>query len=350
MPSPSPAVAALIVEQLNAGYQQQTVLQQFSIGINHGDIVCLLGPSGCGKTTALKAIAGLQPSHSGRIELFGRVVADGQHNVAPQQRNIGFIFQDYALFPHLSVADNVGYGLKSLNAEQQRQRINDVLKLVELSDYAKRFPHELSGGQQQRIALARALAPQPDLLLMDEPFSNIDSQVKRRMMTELRRLIKRSGVTAIFVTHAKDEAFVFADQTAVMMDGRIQQYATPAQVFNQPANIKVARFMEAGNLCPLSQLATILPDSAREQAAEHTSDTAYAVLQRHGFEVEKDENGEATVHDVQFNGRGQLLTVALSSHNSQNDADWLIETEDDLSLQPGDRVRLHYLKQPVIIS
>lgn len=348
MPSPSPAVAALIVEQLNAGYQQQTVLQQFSIDINHGDIVCLLGPSGCGKTTALKAIAGLQPSHSGRIELFGRVVADGQHNVAPQQRNIGFIFQDYALFPHLSVADNVGYGLKSLNAEQQQQRINDVLKLVELSDYAKRFPHELSGGQQQRIALARALAPQPDLLLMDEPFSNIDSQVKRRMMTELRRLIKRSGVTAIFVTHAKDEAFVFADQTAVMMDGRIQQYATPAQVFNQPANIKVARFMEAGNLCPLSQLATILPDS--EQAAEHTSGTAYALLQRHQFEVEKDENGEATVHDVQFNGRGQLLTVTLSSHNSENDADWLIETEDDLSLQPGDRVRLHYLKQPAIIS
>ena len=152
------------------------------------------------------------------------------------------------------------------------------------------------------------------------------------------------------MTHAKDEAFVFADQTAVMMDGRIQQYATPAQVFNQPANIKVARFMEAGNLCPLSQLETILPDCTREQPPEHTGDTAYALLQRHEFEVEKDENGEATVHDVQFNGRGQLLTVALSSHNSENDADWLIETEDDLSLQPGDRVRLHYLKQPVIIS
>lgn len=342
MPSSNPSAAALSVSHLSVAFQQQTVLQDLSLSVDSGDIVCLLGPSGCGKTTALKAIAGLQETQTGQIQILGKTVADGRFNLPTQQRHIGFIFQDYALFPHLSVADNIGYGLRAQSKTAQQARIREMLALVELEDYAKRYPHELSGGQQQRIALARALAPNPELLLMDEPFSNIDSQVKRRMMTELRTLIKRSGVTAIFVTHAKDEAFVFADKTAVMMNGQIQQYGTPAEVFSTPASYEVARFMEAGNLCPQADI-TRLFDSTVSPAAPKQQ--GYALFQRHRIMVEAADNGIATLESIQFNGRGYLLEVGLEGLPDNN---WQIEVDQLPTCQSGDKVRLSYQGEPIL--
>ena len=333
---------ALSISQLTVAYHQQPVLHDLSLTIDQGDIVCLLGPSGCGKTTALKTIAGLQTSQTGRIELFGHTVADGSFNLPTQQRQVGFIFQDYALFPHMTVAANIAYGLNGLNRGEKQQRIRTMLELVELQPYADRYPHELSGGQQQRIALARALAPGPQLLLMDEPFSNIDSQVKHRMMSELRQLIKRSGVTAIFVTHAKDEAFAFADQTAVMMNGQIQQYDTPARVFNQPANLAVAQFMEAGNLCETRQLQEILTSkTSRVTAGEGT-----ALLKRHLLTIQASNTGVAEVQDIQFTGRGYLLSVAFLQ---QSLADWQVECDDIGDLAVGSRVALSYSASPVLL-
>lgn len=330
---------ALSVSHLSVAFQQHAVLHEFSLQVDQGDIVCLLGPSGCGKTTALKAIAGLQITQSGSIDILGKTVADGRFNLPTQQRNIGFIFQDYALFPHLSVADNIGYGLRTLGKAEQQQRIQDMLSLVELDEYAKRYPHELSGGQQQRIALARALAPQPELLLMDEPFSNIDSQVKRRMMSELRHLIKRSGVTAIFVTHAKDEAFVFADKTAVMMNGQIQQYGTPADVFNTPSNCDVARFMEAGNLCQHHDLEWLF-----DQPSTQDQGDKYALFKRHQLVIEPSTDGPATVSDIQFNGRGYLIDLSFTGQSINN---WQVETDQTPNCRQGERVKLSYTDEPV---
>ena len=239
---------ALIVEQLAVQLQDKNILKDFSLSLDQGDILCLLGPSGCGKTTALKAMAGLIPAHHGSIQLFDKQLKKNAFELAPEKRDIGFIFQDYALFPHMTVGQNIGYSLRGQGKAAIDANIEQSLSLVHLDGLSERYPHELSGGQQQRTAVARALANRPKLLLMDEPFSNIDSQVKQSMMAELRGLLKRHNITCIFVTHSKLEAFSFADKTAVMHDGKIVQVDRTQAIYETPKNEFVARFMEAGNL------------------------------------------------------------------------------------------------------
>ncbi|TXX38646.1 ABC transporter ATP-binding protein, partial [Vibrio cholerae] len=217
---------ALLIENLTCQYDAQTVLKSLSLQVNPGEIVCLLGASGCGKTTLLKAIAGLLPLASGQLSLNCVTLDDGKCWLPPEQRNIGMIFQDYALFPHLTVAQNVGFGLDAMPAKQKQAKIAEMLTLVHLDAFAERYPHQLSGGQQQRVAIARALAYKPDLLLLDEPFSNIDTQVRHELIIEIRKIFKQQGVTAIFVTHSREEAFAFADKMAVMNRGVIEQYGT----------------------------------------------------------------------------------------------------------------------------
>lgn len=188
-----------------------SVLKRYSLTLQAGETVCILGPSGCGKSSLLRVIAGFETIDAGAIYLNDTLLSSATHTVAPEHRRVGFMFQDYALFPHLNVAQNIGFGLKKLSAEARDQQVQALLKLVDLEAYAKRFPHELSGGQQQRAALARALAPKPDILLLDEPFSNLDADTRERLIVELRAILKQTGVTTLMVTHSHSEAVALGD-------------------------------------------------------------------------------------------------------------------------------------------
>ncbi len=238
---------ALSIKNLTCQYDDQTVLESLSLEVEQGQIVCLLGASGCGKTTLLKAIAGLLPLSSGQMSLNCLTIDDGKNWLPPEQRNIGMIFQDYALFPHLTVAENIAFGLKNETAQQKLIKVEEMLSLVHLKDYGDRYPHQLSGGQQQRVAIARSLAYKPDLLLLDEPFSNIDTQVRHELIREIRKIFKEQGVTAIFVTHSREEAFAFADKMAVMNHGVIEQYGTASELYYQPSSKFVADFLGGGS-------------------------------------------------------------------------------------------------------
>ncbi|CAH0534381.1 Fe(3+) ions import ATP-binding protein FbpC 2 [Vibrio stylophorae] len=241
---------ALNLKQIHCHYQNTVVLRDLSLQLEAGQILCLLGASGCGKTTLLKAIAGLEPIRQGEIYLHQQLVASEQFDMPPEQRQIGMIFQDYALFPHLTVAENIAFSLSKLTRQAKAARVEALLALVHLQGLGARYPHQLSGGQQQRVAIARALANRPKLLLLDEPFSNIDSQVRYEMIAELREIFRLEGVSAVFVTHAREEAFAFADQVAVMHQGRILQVGPPEQLYQQPSTEMVARMLGRCSLLP----------------------------------------------------------------------------------------------------
>ena len=240
----------LEVENISKSFGHQEVVKNLSLSLNKGRIGCLLGPSGCGKTTILRAIAGFENIDSGEIRINDLIVSGRHVLVAPEQRRIGMVFQDYALFPHLSVKDNIGFGLKNINGKKKENRIHELLHLVRLGDAAGRFPHEISGGQQQRVALARALAPKPDLLLMDEPFSNLDVTLRERLSTEVREILKEHGTTALMVTHNQHEAFAVADEIGVIQDGNLVQWDSGHNLYHRPQNTWVADFVGDGVLLP----------------------------------------------------------------------------------------------------
>ena len=240
-------MSTLTIKNVKSDYQGQVILQGLNLTLEQGEIVALLGPSGCGKTTLLRAIAGLQAISHGSISINGECLS-GEHTfVASERRGIGMIFQDYALFPHLTVSENVLFGVKDLDNVQRKERLQEMLQLVKLEGLEARFPHELSGGQQQRVSIARALAYEPELLLLDEPFSNIDSQVRNEMMLEIRQILKQRNVSAVFVTHSKDEAFVFADKLALFKEGVIVQHGLAETLYGEPKERYVADFLGTGN-------------------------------------------------------------------------------------------------------
>jgi ABC-type Fe3+/spermidine/putrescine transport system ATPase subunit len=235
----------LELRELRKQFGVTTAVAGLSLRVEHGEFLTLLGPSGCGKTTTLRMIAGFEPPTAGRVLIDGRDVT----NTPPQKRNIGMVFQSYALFPHLSVYENVAFGLKtrSVSKDEIGRRVEQALKLVDLSGYGARPVQELSGGQQQRVALARALAPEPPLVLLDEPLSNLDAALRERTRDELRALLKRLELTAVFVTHDQEEAFALSDRVALLDRGRLQQLATPEELYSQPANPFVAAFIGRAN-------------------------------------------------------------------------------------------------------
>lgn len=236
----------LEVKNASMAYAGKAVVSNVSFQLAKGDIGCLLGPSGCGKTSMLRAIAGFEPLVNGMIKLDDMVVSEAGHVLPPEQRRVGMVFQDFALYPHLTVAKNVAFGLRNWSGEERRQRVKDLLQLVGLEDEAERYPHQLSGGQQQRVALIRAMAPRPNILLLDEPFSSMDVDLREQLAREVRSILKRDGITAILVTHDQMEAFAMADVIGVLGDGHLHQWATGYQLYHEPVDRFVADFIGQG--------------------------------------------------------------------------------------------------------
>lgn len=238
--------ALLELNNIECRYGRQVAVRELSLRVKQGALVCLLGPSGCGKTTALRAIAGFEPVVAGEIIVNGTVISRPGYTLAPEQRHLGMVFQDYALFPHMDVSANIAFGLRGLSSASRRDITERMLTIVGLEGLGGRYPHELSGGQQQRVALARALAPRPALILMDEPFSNLDVDLRERLSLEVRDILKSQGTTGVLVTHDQHEAFALGDYIGVMHEGRILQWDTPYNLYHEPANRFVADFIGQG--------------------------------------------------------------------------------------------------------
>jgi len=293
----------LSIKELSVTLQNKTILSETNLTLNFGEILGLVGPSGCGKTTLLNTIAGFNALNTGELKINSLTtnkantavkqdtltITPYQH-IAPEHRNIGMIFQDYALFPHLSVEKNICFGIDKLPKSEQKSRLTELVHLLKLTGLESRFPHQLSGGQQQRVAIARALAPQPKLLLLDEPFSNIDARLRNELMLEMRLLLKQLKMTAIFVTHNKDEVFTFADKIAVMHQGSILQMGSPAKVCQTPNSWQVADFLQLGSWIPVKVVndqfqsaigeipATIVPISATTAVANQKKLQTFQLL------------------------------------------------------------------------
>ncbi len=262
----------LTLSAIECSYRGHPAVSDLSMHVNKGDLVCLLGPSGCGKTTVLRAIAGFEPVTRGEIQLHARCISRPGFVLPPEKRHMGMVFQDYALFPHMNILDNVAFGLRDLSADERRKRANRLLELVGLDGFAGRFPHELSGGQQQRVALARALAPKPDLVLLDEPFSNLDVEMRESLSQEVRRILKEQQTTGVMVTHDQHEAFAVADQIGVMNEGRILQWDTAYNLYHDPADLFVADFIGQGVFLAGTLLA---PDTVETDIGIVRGDRAY---------------------------------------------------------------------------
>jgi iron(III) transport system ATP-binding protein len=301
------------------------------LAVAQGGTLALLGPSGCGKTTLLRLIAGFESADAGEIDLEGRVLTGPSVFVPPEKRRVGLVFQDFALFPHLDVGANVAFGMPS--GVDKRERVDRMLALVGLAGLARRMPHELSGGQQQRVALARTLAAEPKLVLMDEPFSNLDPALRARVRSEVRKLVESLGMTTVFVTHDQEEALSIAARIAVMLDGRIVQAGAPADVYRHPASRAVAEFLGDANIivgdardgrvhCELGAV----PSSEGQQGAVQ-------VMVR-PEDLALDGNGRpADVIECEYYGHDQMITVRLESGS-------VLRVRDlpGRSIAPGDRV------------
>jgi ABC-type Fe3+/spermidine/putrescine transport system ATPase subunit len=265
----------LILEDLTKLYGGVVAVDQINLNVPEGKFMSLLGPSGCGKTTTLRMIAGLERTDNGRIIVDGRILSDNKTLTAPERRGMGMVFQSYAVWPHMTVWDNVAYGLKFKGASRDtvKDRVRALLELVGLAQYAQRYPSQLSGGQQQRVALARALATEPSILLLDEPLSNLDALLRETMRFEIRSLQQRLGITTIYVTHAQDEALAVSDEVVVMSEGRILQHGPPEEVYSRPQSRFVAGFIGLANFIAVkvaardgSQYVLELPNTARVRA------------------------------------------------------------------------------------
>jgi iron(III) transport system ATP-binding protein len=240
----------LAVRDLRHAYGSNEVIRGLSLSLAKGTIGCLLGASGCGKTTVLRCIAGFEPVQAGEIWLNGQLVSRRGVRTPTEARRVGMVFQDYALFPHLTIAENIGFGLREGDRAARARRVDETLETVRLGGLRDKYPDELSGGQQQRIALARALAPRPDLLLLDEPFSNLDVEFRTQLSVEVREILKQQNTTAILVTHDQHEAFNLADEIGIMHDGAIEQWDTPYRLYHEPVNRYVADFVGQGVFLP----------------------------------------------------------------------------------------------------
>ena len=315
------------LEQKPPGLHLQGVSKQFgtksapvlavnavSLTVDRGEFIALLGPSGCGKTTTLRLIAGFERADAGSIEIDGALMAGNSVHVQPERRRVGMVFQEYALFPHVSVLANIEFGLRRMSAADKRARTQEILELTGLGGLEGRMPHELSGGQQQRVALARALAPNPALILLDEPFSNLDAGLRARVRAELGEILHAAKATAIFVTHDQEEALSMVDRVAVMLDGSVRQVASPHELYTNPATRSVAEFIGDANFLPgFGQGDTIECELGILAARKQIRGPVDILLRPENIEFLPAQPGlpAARVRHSLFFGHDQLITVQL---------------------------------------
>lgn len=314
----------LKLDKISHTYGSQVIVNELSFELKKGEIGCLLGPSGCGKTTVLRCIAGFEPIVSGKIWLNEISVSHAGFVLPPEQRRIGMVFQEYALFPHLTVTANVGFGLHRSTRTERDHRVAELLQITGLTKVANRYPHELSGGQQQRVALARALAPYPDLILLDEPFSNLDVGLREYLSQEIRELLKKLDITAILVTHDQAEAFAVADKIGVMHAGKMMQWSSAHELYHHPANRFIADFIGQGMLIPGK---VIYPDKVETELGTLTGNIyhpEYSSCEITGREVDVLIRPDDIIHDNNsplqavavhkaFRGAQFLYTLRLAS-------------------------------------
>lgn len=272
----------LKVDGITCQYDDQVVIKDLSFTLKQGDIGCLLGPSGCGKSTILRAIAGFEPLADGTIALNDTVISSKSERLAPEKRQIGMVFQDYALFPHLTITQNIRFGLKQDKNDKANAKVRELIELVDLEGYEDRYPHELSGGQQQRVSLARALAPEPSLILLDEPFSNLDTELRTRLSHDIRNILKELNISAILVTHDQKEAFAMCDHIGVIESGTIQQWGTPYELYHEPINRFVACFIGQGSFI---RGTTLTPDTFESELGVIQGNRAYNIPEKSPVEI-----------------------------------------------------------------
>ena len=316
---------ALQLEQVSHRFGELLAVDDLTLAIRQGEIVCLLGPSGCGKTTALRIAAGLETLQTGRVLMGGELVADDRRELPPEARSVGLVFQDYALFPHLTVLDNVTFGLRGLPARERSARGMAVLELVGMAGSAAAYPHTLSGGQQQRVALARALAPEPAVLLLDEPFSGLDAQLRNRVRDQTLHILKESGTSSLVVTHDPEEAMFMADRIALMRAGRIVQCGPPTELYYRPADAFVASFFGDINrleavtrdrraATPLGEFAAgALPDGTAVEILIRPEAIKLKPLEQ----APTDGAGYATVMAARMLGRTSLVHLSVGNGRSE---------------------------------
>ncbi len=305
---------ALLCQSLSKSFDGVAAVTDFNLTIRRGQVTALVGPSGCGKTTALRMIAGFETPDQGSITISGHPVAGPSANVPPEKRRVGMVFQEGALFPHASVAQNVGYGLGK--DEDRRRRVDDMLALVGLGHLRDRMPHELSGGQQQRVALARALAPRPEVLLLDEPFSNLDPGLREQVRGEVMGIVREHRVTAVFVTHDQDEALLLGDVVAVMHDGRIEQADAPERVFHQPTTRFVAEFLGTADFLPAEAAGGSIESeigAVPNPSGANGSARLEVMVRPDCIECIPCEDGTGTIVHREFRGAFHMYRVALES-------------------------------------
>ena len=299
---------------LSKRFGSALAVDSVDLSVTKGELLALLGPSGCGKTTLLRLIAGFETPDEGEIRLGDRLLTSPRRSIPPEKRQVALVFQDFALFPHLNVGSNIAFGLPK--GSDKREKVQELLEMVGLQGLEQRMPHQLSGGQQQRVALARALASEPELILLDEPFSNLDPSIRARVRSEVKQLIQSIGITAIFVTHDQEEALSLAEQVGVMIDGQIQQVGAPEEVYTQPANRLVGEFVGGANFlvgvagdgfvdCELGRLAL---DAGFIGRAE-------LLIRAENLEVCESEGEPAEVVSIDYYGHDEMVTVRLKSGN-----------------------------------
>ncbi len=325
------------------------VVDALHFTVHAGEIFALLGPSGCGKTTTLRLIAGFEHADAGTITVGERMLTGPGRHVPPEQRGIGLVFQDYALFPHLSVLENVAFGVKDRPRKARLARARDALRLVGLVGYEDRAPHHLSGGQQQRVAIARTLAPGPPLVLLDEPFSNLDALLRQTTRQEIRTLFKRQGMSALLVTHDQEEALSFADRVAVMRHGRIEQVGTPEEIYYQPRTLFVAQFLGRTNL--------LLSDAAGHLAETPLGPVALSREARGAVLLSlRPEHLTLDAPDARRDGPvGRIVAREFKGHDitfrvDVDGAEYLVHTHNRMPFGLGDAVRLRALEPAVVLE
>jgi len=311
----------LELNNIECAYGSDIAVKNFSMRVRQGSLVCLLGPSGCGKSTILRAIAGLEPIQHGKIVIAGKTVSSASSMVPAEKRQLGMVFQDYALFPHMTIENNIVFGLRNKTASEKKSLCKEMIEIVGLEGFEHRYPHELSGGQQQRVALARALIVRPKLILMDEPFSNLDVELRERLSNDVRRILKDQNVTGILVTHDQAEAFAVADMIGVLYNHKLQQWDTAYDLYHDPANRFVADFIGQGKFLKGTMqshgaIETELGSFSGDRAYEWSPGTEVDVLVRPD-DVLPDKNNSliGKVTNKAFKGSEIVYTLSLGEHS-----------------------------------